>query len=447
MGDSKNAKKAGAMKERIEDALLRGTAWFVAILLAFTLAQPSFASDSKKKKKNEPQKPVSVLDKIDVSKIVWPQPPNITRIRYLNYFAGEKLPDFGAKAAKSKSSWMDRLAGTPTDKGDDGLRNHFLMGEPHGMAVDSAGKLYVADAKVGVIFIIDTDTHDTQMIRNGKDASFAMIVGLAIDDTDRLFVSDAAAHRILVFGANHKAEAVIKEGLVTPAGMAIDIENRFLYVADIDLDQVMVYDADTFKLLRKIGTTGKKHTLSTPGDFAKPTGVAVDQDGNLYVADTLNARIEEFDADGVFIRAFGKRGDGPGYFAMPKGVAIDCDGHVWVTDSMQNRVQVYSPEGQLLIYMGTAQGILPGMFSGLQYITIDKNNRVFTSEVFPGRVQEFRYVTQEEAQQEFERREAEKKNKSAGDKPSSAGQAATPAAPEKPQAKGDFEPAKESAVK
>jgi hypothetical protein len=80
------------------------------------------------------------------------------------------------------------------------------------------------------------------------------------------------------------------------------------------------------------------------------------------------------------------------------------------------------------------QGILPGMFSGVQYITIDKSNRVFTSEVFPGRVQEFRYVTQEEARQEYERREAEKK-KAAEAKPAQAGQPAAPASPDKPQDK------------
>jgi sugar lactone lactonase YvrE len=196
-------------------------------------------------------------------------------------------------------------------------------------------------------------------------------------------------------------------------GLAVDSENRFLYVADVDLDQILVYDADTFKLLRKIGTTGKDHTLTTPGNFAKPSGVAVDADGNLYVADMLNARIEVFDADGNFIRTFGKRGDGPGYFAMPKGVAIDCDGHIWVTDAQQNRLQVYTPDGQLLIYIGNGQGLLPGMFSGVQYVTIDKQNRVFTTEVFPGRVQEFRYVTQAEALAEFKRREAEKKGTSA----------------------------------
>src|SRR5579872_7347921 len=347
MSGSGDAKRERAMK-RIEGALLQGTGWLLAIVIAAAFISPSFASDKKKK---EPEKPVSVFDKIDISKIVWPQPPNIARIRYLGFFAGEKLPDFGAASAKQKSSWMDRLAGAPTEKGHDVLKNHFFMGEPHGLAVDSTGKLYVADGKVGAIFIIDPETHDTQMIENGRDASFSLIVGLAIDDTDRLFVSDAGAHRILVFSPKHKVEAVIKEGLLTPACIAIDLENRFLYVADIDLDQVLVYDADSLQLLRKIGTTGKNHTLQTPGDFSKPTGVAVDQDGNLYVAGTLNARIEVFDADGAFIRQFGKRGDGPGYFAMPKGLAIDCDGHIWVADSLQNRVQVYSQEGNLLIYM------------------------------------------------------------------------------------------------
>lgn len=439
-------KREANMIERLQNSKQRWNGWLaLAVLLALVLATPSFVFGSKKKKEAAPQPQVSVLQQIDTSKIVWPEPPNITRIKYLNYFAGEKLPDFNAKPAKTKSAWMDRLAGTTTTKGDNPMKNHYFMGEPHGLAVDSKGKLYVADGKVGAIFIIDPETRDTAMIKNGKDASFALITGLAIDDSDRLFVSDSEAHRILVFDPRHKAEAMIREGLATPAGMAIDDENRFLYVADLALDQVLVYDADNFKLLRRIGTGGKNHTLTTPGDFAKPAGVAVDGDGNVYVADMLNARIEVFDADGNFIRAFGKRGDGPGYFAMPKGVAIDCDGHIWVTDSIQNRVQVFSQEGQLLIYMGSVQGILPGMFSGLQYITIDKNNRVFTSEVFPGRVQEFRYVTQQEARQEFERREAEKKT--TGSKPAQAGQATAPPSEDKPKDKSDAAKAKESAAK
>ena len=68
---------------------------------------------------------------------------------------------------------------------------------------------------------------------------------------------------------------------------------------------MLVYDADKLNLIRKIGTAGKKHTLTEPGQFSVPTNVAVDGDGNLYVTDTYNNRVEVFDADGNFIRALG----------------------------------------------------------------------------------------------------------------------------------------------
>ncbi|MGB9195353.1 MAG: SMP-30/gluconolactonase/LRE family protein [Terriglobales bacterium] len=409
----------------------------MAALMMLVFMASSLAFGDKKKDDQQPQKPVSLYDKIDKSKIVWPQPPLITRVRYLDYFAGQKLPDFGAQTAKPKSSWMDRLAGTSAEKTDNPLKNHFFFGEPHGLVVDSKGKLYVADGKVGAIFIIDPETKETEMIKNGKDASFALINGLAIDDSDRLFVSDSQAHRVLVFNKEHKGEAAITQGLATPAGMAVDNENRFLYVADIGLDQVLVFDADTLEPLRAIGTPNTKHQSSALGDFSKPTSVAVDQDGNVYVTDMLNYRVEIFDADGKFIRAFGKHGDGPGYFAMPKGIAVDCDGHIWVTDSMQNRVHLFTQEGELLMWMGNQQGVLPGTFSGLQYVMIDKLNRVFTSEVYPGRVQMFRYVTQEEAEKEKTRRDA---LKAAGKSPTTKPEKAIPPAfpaQAKPEDKAD----------
>jgi DNA-binding beta-propeller fold protein YncE len=166
--------------------------------------------------------------------------------------------------------------------------------------------------------------------------------------------------------------------------------------------------------------------LTTPGDFSKPAGVAVDTEGNLYVADTMNNRIEIFDADGQFVSAFGKNGDGPGYFARPKGVAIDSDGHIWVADGVQDRVQVFNKEGQLMIALG-GHGMLPGQFQGLTGITIDnKRNKVYTSELYPGRAQEFQYITDAQADQEREKRAAERQKKA------DAGKA--PAAPAQPVA-------------
>ena len=190
--------------------------------------------------------------------------------------------------------------------------------------------------------------------------------------------------------------------------IALDTANRFLYVVDTQQDQVLVYDADSTKLLRRIGTGGKNHFLTTPGDFGAPQGVAVDQDGNVYVTDTLNNRVEIFDADGNFISLFGKHGDGPGCFARPKGIAVDSDGHVWVADGMQDRVQVFTNEGQLCIAMG-GHGLLPGQYQGLVDIHIDnRRNRVYTSEIYPGRVQEFRYVTDAEFDQLTKERQTQR---------------------------------------
>ena len=99
-------------------------------------------------------------------------------------------------------------------------------------------------------------------------------------------------------------------------------------------------------------------------------------------------------------------GDGPGHFARPKGIAIDSDGHIWVADEVQSRVQVYDKEGQLLIYFGE-HGWYPGQFQALYGIAADNhNNRIITSEQFPGRVQVFRYITDAEAKAERDRRAA-----------------------------------------
>ncbi len=397
----------------------------LALMMAIIVGTP-FAAYAKKKKGQETTATKPPV--IDYSNIVWPNPPAIARIRYLAFFSAQPLKDV-EKPKTVKESWMDRLAGT--QPASEAAKPLYQLGQPYGMAVDSNGNLYVADSRVGAIFIFNTETRDVQLIKNKVDAHFVRIIGLAMDDDDRLFVADPALRHVLVFNKNHKATDVITEGMVEPSMLAIDTQNRLLYVSDIALDQILVYDADTFKLLRKIGTTGKNHTLTTPGDFAKPTGVAVDKSGNLYVADTLNDRIEIFDADGQFIRTWGKNGDGPGYFARPKGVAIDSDGHVWVADGMQDRVQVFTPEGRLLISFG-GHGLLPGMFQGLVSVTSDnKRNRIFTSEIFPGRVQEFRYVTDAEADQLRKEREAVR----AGNAPKKDGEAASTAEPKPPEQK------------
>jgi DNA-binding beta-propeller fold protein YncE len=413
-------------------SLRNRTAIAAALLLALTATLPLPARADNRKKKNAGATAEATGPRkfpIDLTKLVWPSPPNIARVRWVDYFAGQKIDFTPAANAKPKATWMDRLAGGQSDDEKFNPKTYpwQLIG-PYGIAIDSKGMVYVADQKVGAVFIFNPDTHDTQLIRNGFEAHFGWINGLAIDDDDRLFVSDGKMHHVLIFSAKHEVESQITEGLVDPVGLAIDTNNRFLYVVDTQQDQVLVFDADTLKLLRRIGTGGKNHFLTSQGDFAAPQGVAVDKDGNVYVTDTLNDRVEIFDADGTFISAFGKAGDGPGYFARPKGIAIDSDGHIWVADEMQDHLQVFNREGRLLTYVGLGHGELPGQFKALVGVAIDKQNRVFTTEQYPGRLQMFRYVTDSDAAAEKAKKE-EDAQKAAERRRQAAAAAAAPAPP------------------
>lgn len=396
----------------------------VLALLAIGLTFPSPAGAKSKKKAEAPKATIVGPKKFpfDPSKLVWPSPPNIARVHWVDYFAGVKIDYSQQTEAKPKQSWMDRLAGSRPEEEKVNVKDFpYQMIGPYGMAFDSKGQVYVADQRVGAVFIFNPENHNTQLIRNGVDAHFGWINGLAIDDDDRLFVSDGKMHHVLIFNPKHEVVNQITEGLVDPVGLAIDTTNRFLYVVDTQQDQVIVYDADTLKLLRRIGTGGKDHFLTSPGDFAAPQGIAVDQDGNIYVTDTLNNRVEIFDADGNFVSLFGKHGDGPGYFSRPKGIAVDSDGHIWVADEMEDRLQVFNKDGQLLTYIGVGHGDLPGQFKSLVGVAIDKQNHVFTTEQEPGRLQEFRYVTDAEAAAEKQKREeelekaAERRRKSAAE--------------------------------
>jgi len=401
------------------------------LLVGLGVASP-LSSAAKKKKSEAPVRAPELGTRkfpFDPKTLAWPSPPNVARVHWVDYFAGAKIDYTQEPTSKPKASWMDRLAGGQQESEKVNNKNFpFQMIGPYGIAIDSKGLVYTADQRVGAIFIFNLETRETQLIRNGYEAHFGWINGLAIDDDDRLFVSDGKMHRVMIFNPRHEVEGQITEGLVDPVGLAIDTTNRFLYVVDTQQDQVIVFDADTLKLLRRIGTGGKNHFLTTPGDFGAPQCVAVDSEGNVYVTDTLNNRVEIFDADGKFISQFGKAGDGPGYFARPKGIAVDGDGHIWVADSMQDRLQVFNREGRLLTYIGQGHGELPGQFKALVGVAIDKGNRVFTTEEEPGRLQVFRYVTDAEAAVEKTRHDEElQKSAEQRRKPSP-----QPAAPQKP---------------
>ena len=126
-----------------------------------------------------------------------------------------------------------------------------------------------------------------------------------------------------------------------PWGVAIDNDDN-VYVADwnntdCSNNQIQFFDSQG-NFLRKWGSEG-----SEDGQFDKPAGVALDGDGNVYVADWNNHRIQVFNSEGNFLRKWGSRGSEDGQFDRPYGLAIGSDGNVYVADTGYYRIQVFKP--------------------------------------------------------------------------------------------------------
>ena len=139
--------------------------------------------------------------------------------------------------------------------------------------------------------------------------------------------------------------------------------------------------------------------------FIKPSGIATDSTGNVYVTDSGNYRVVEFTADGVYQTMWGSRGNGINQFGYPgpTGIAIDALGFVYVADYGNNRVEKFTSDGGYVTQWGSS-GSGNGNFyypEGIAIVSIDnaneRNGNIDVVDRGNNRVEEFKsdgaYVT------------------------------------------------------
>ena len=123
-----------------------------------------------------------------------------------------------------------------------------------------------------------------------------------------------------------------------PRGIAFDSEGN-VYVADSGNDRVQIFDSSG-KYIAQFGSIG-----SGNGQFVYPNGIAVGSAGNVYVADSGNSRIQIFDSSGKYMAQFGSIGSGNGQFYNQNGIAAGSEGRVYVADSGNFRIQIFDSSG------------------------------------------------------------------------------------------------------
>jgi uncharacterized protein (TIGR03663 family) len=175
---------------------------------------------------------------------------------------------------------------------------------------------------------------------------------------------------------------------VAPRSLALGPDGS-VYVADSGNHRIQVFDAGG-NFITAWGSEG-----TGPGQFSEPWGIAVAEDGTVYVADTWNHRVQAFSATGEFLHQFGEytnvqhdAQEDPGNFWGPRDIAIDAQGNLYVTDTGNKRVQKFDPQGNFLQLWGGG-GIVPGAFEEPVGIDIDDQGNIYVADTWNRRVQKF----------------------------------------------------------
>lgn len=320
----------------------------------------------------------------------YPASPASPRLQLLATFSGEQ--DLGGGPSKFATFVVGK---EPVLK---------PIGKPYGVALHD-GKMYVCDTGSSAIDIMDLRTREFRYFTSSGQGKLVTPVNIAIDRDGTRYVADSARGQILIFGADDQFQGAIggrtngpgrahsrvldepappetapDEESIKPTDVLISGER--LYVTDLKGRCVRAYEKATRKLLftlpRDIAGADAKSRLFSP------TNIAVDHAGRIYVSDLGAFRVQQYGADGTFLRQFGQgAGDKPGDFARPKGVAVDRQGRVYVVDAATQVVQVFDEEGKLLLYFGEMQGTSPGLDLPAKVAVDYEHNDLFASYVSP----------------------------------------------------------------
>lgn len=242
----------------------------------------------------------------------------------------------------------------------DGNRLQSQFNRPLGLSSDPYGNLYVADASNNLIRGISSTGAVTTIMGSGSTSDLWNPAAVAFSMTQSIFIADFSNHRIREWSVTGSVNTVAggpTSGFVDgpaatarfnqPYGIAINQPNprdivfiQRIYVADEQNRRIRLITNRSVSTLAGSSTQGKADGQGASAQFEVPRGLALDAQGNLYVADYWNSRIRKITPEGVVtsITAVFPDIGGLALFAGPTGVAIDLEGNLYVADHAGNAV-------------------------------------------------------------------------------------------------------------
>ncbi len=301
------------------------------------------------------------------------------RLEFVRSFSTEQ------EVKTKRSFWqkvVDWVAGPP---------EYHHLSRPYSIVTDSKGRVIVTDPGMPGVHILDFEAQKYIVLEGGNGRAFRSPLGVAVDASDNIYVTDSELGMVFVFEPGGKFRRFIggdktRAGFFQrPTGIAIDTAAKRLYVTDTLRHTIYRMDLEG----NVLGSFGGRGILKS--QFNYPTEIAVSAGGGeLVVVDAMNFRVQTFTRDGTFLRTFGTLGDRTGYLLRPKGLALDSEGNVYLADALLETVQVFDREGRLLYYFGRG-GRGPSEFQLPAGIFIDARDRIYVADSMNRRIQVFQF--------------------------------------------------------
>ncbi|WP_299253351.1 T9SS type A sorting domain-containing protein [uncultured Cytophaga sp.] len=271
-----------------------------------------------------------------------------------------------------------------------------------GITTDPSGNVYVIDIdkvrKITPSGIVSTFAGSNTM----KNSSGNFILGEFY--TPNALISDATGNIYLTDFYNSSIKKITPAGVVTTivafgnnvrSMTGIVLKDGNFYISSSYTHSIMRYETSTgaFTTLAGAGIAGDVNGTGTNVKFNNPAGIAIDSEGNIYLADVGNNKIKKITPDGIVttVAGSGQAGDADGIaatasFDHPRGIAIDAIGNLYITDYGNNKIRLVTSEGIVSTIAGSGlEGDLDGLgeaaeFNNPRDIALDASGNIFVTD-------------------------------------------------------------------
>lgn len=246
----------------------------------------------------------------------------------------------------------------------------------------------------GSVFVIDKSGRVQRFSPDGVFESYWRMpeteqgkpVGLKVHPDGRIFVADTHYHRVMIFDRDGKlfgsfgSEGFGDGQFQLPTDVAFDAQG-FIYVSEYYANDRITKWSPDLRFVAAFGETeidGKR--------LSRPTGLSIDDEQTLWVADACNHRIVRFSLDGEVLTTFGHFGHGPGEMRYPYDLSISPQQTLLICEYEGNRLQWFSKDGRSLRVWGSA-GRAPGELFAPWGASYGPHGRVYVVDSLNSRVQ------------------------------------------------------------